>query len=169
MSSSIDGHPAAASADRGMIFCFGCWVKRRVRACNADDGCPGLAAFRRTGAATMAPRTPRKACSRPPTRRCALWETDELDHVAASRIDLVQRRQPLFFELIGCPAADDLHPMWGRCALGLLLEHSQRQRERGHTIPADLLRIGQPAADEMRMRIVQTRHNRATARIDNLG
>jgi hypothetical protein len=23
-------HPAALSADRGMIFCFGCWVKRVV-------------------------------------------------------------------------------------------------------------------------------------------
>src|SRR5262249_4594105 len=70
---------------------------------------------------------------------------DKAGHVAASRVDLVQRRQPLFFELIGCPAADDL---WGRGVLGLLLEHSQRQRERGHTIPADLLRLGQPAADE---------------------
>jgi len=92
---------------------------------------------------------------------------DKAGHVAASCIDLVQRRQALFLELIWSPAADDLHPMRGRRAPGLPLEHLQRQRKRGHSVPTDLLRIGQAAANEMRVGIVETGNDGAATCIDD--
>ena len=93
----------------------------------------------------------------------------EARHVAAGRIDLVKRGQTFFLELIGSPAADDLHPMRRRRALRLILEHAQRKRERGHAIPANFLRIGQTAANEMGMRVIEPGNDGAAARIDDLG
>lgn len=94
---------------------------------------------------------------------------DETGHVARRRVDLVERRQPLFLELVWRPTADHLHPVRRRRAARLLLQHLQRKRERRDPVPADLLRIGQPAADEMRMCIIEAGDERAFLRIDDAG
>ena len=83
-------------------------------------------------------------------------------------VQLFQGRHPPFSELKFAPAADHPHPLRGRRAIRLILQHSKGIRQRGDALPAELKVVVQPTADQVQVRIVEARDHRMPFEIDDL-
>ncbi|MNI22979.1 hypothetical protein D3C73_765460 [compost metagenome] len=83
-------------------------------------------------------------------------------------VDLVERRQPLFDELVAGEAADDAHPLRRRRILSLGLQHGHGVGQAGYAVPAELHVVVQPAADEVGVAIDQARHHPPAAQVHDL-
>src|SRR3954453_3883791 len=86
--------------------------------------------------------------------------------VGRNGVDLVERGQPLFDELIGGEAADDPDPLRRRRAVHLRLEHGHGIRERVNAVPSQLHVVVEPAADHMHVAVDQARDDAPAIEID---
>ena len=80
---------------------------------------------------------------------------DEDRRIRRDRIDLIERRQSFFGELMLGKAADDAHPLRRGRAVDLLLQHRHRIGEERHAVPAQLHIVVQPATDDVRVAVDQ--------------
>ena len=69
-------------------------------------------------------------------QRAAIQMQNEHRRIGRGGIDFIQRRHPALGELKLAPAADHAHPLSGRRALRLFLQHAQSVRQRRHAVPA---------------------------------
>src|SRR4029077_17556693 len=86
-----------------------------------------------------------------------------------SLIQLLQSWHPAFGELELRPPAHHADPLPGRRSLRLLFQHPQTVSERGNAIPAKFQVVIEPAADQVRMRVVEARDHHSLAKVPQLG
>src|SRR5215468_11701070 len=89
--------------------------------------------------------------------------------VRSRRIYLVECWHAALGELKFCPSTDYSYPLWRRRSGGLVFEHAQCVGQRRHAVPAQLHVVAEAAADRMRVRIVETRDDRAALRVNYCG
>src|SRR2546427_7502929 len=94
---------------------------------------------------------------------------DHAWRVAGRGIDLFQGRKALLGELRPGPAADYLHPVRRRRAACLLANPPHALGERWHAIPAHFVGIGQSAAYEVGVRVVQPWYHGSAPSVDDPG
>src|SRR5579862_1025093 len=84
-------------------------------------------------------------------------------------VNIVKRGLSSLSKLLLRPASDDTDPLrWGRPPC-LLLEHAHRVGERRDAVPPKLHVEIEATADEMHVRIIETRNNCTLIEIDRLG
>ncbi len=84
-------------------------------------------------------------------------------------VEFLQGRHALFGELEFVPATDHTHPLRCRGAVGLVLEHAQGIGQGRHAFPAQFEVVVQAATNQVQVRVVETRDNRAALEVDDLG
>ena len=89
-------------------------------------------------------------------------------HVGGNRVDLLQRRQPLFGELVCRPAPDDADPLARGRPLRLLFEHPQSVGQRRDVIPPQLHREVVALSDDMGVAVDQARDRPLAAEVYGL-
>src|SRR6266478_8112068 len=89
---------------------------------------------------------------------------NEDGRVWGSLIQLLQSWHPAFGELEFRPPAHHADPLPRRRSLRLLLQHPQTVGERGNAIPAKFQVVIEPAADQVRMRVVEARDHHSLAK-----
>ena len=101
-------------------------------------------------------------------QRAAIQMQDENRRIRRGGVDFVQRRHPAFGELKLAPAADHAHPLAGRRALRLFLQHAQSVGERWHAVPAQFHVVVQSAANDVQVRVVQSGNDAAAFEVNHL-
>ncbi|MCY1299572.1 hypothetical protein D9M70_491050 [compost metagenome] len=89
--------------------------------------------------------------------------------IRGDRIDLVDRRQPLFSKLVFGKPADDPHPLRRRRDRHLALQHRHRIGERTHAVPAQLHVEVEAAAHDVGVVVVETRQHALALEVDHPG
>ena len=84
------------------------------------------------------------------------------------RVDLLERRQPLFGELVLGEAADHPHPLRRRRDGHLPLQHRHRIGQRAHAVPAQLHVEVEPAADDVQVVVDQAGQYAPALEVDDL-
>src|SRR4029453_17999232 len=82
-------------------------------------------------------------------------------------VDLLECRHPSFDELKFSPPSDDPHPLRRGCSSRLLVQHLQRERQRGNPFPAQLHVVVQSAANDVQMRIIETWNDSSSFKVDD--
>ncbi|MNI40594.1 hypothetical protein D3C73_948210 [compost metagenome] len=101
--------------------------------------------------------------------QCAVVQVqDEHRGVRRGLVEFGQGRHAFFGELEFVPATDHAHPLRGWRTRRLVLEHAQGIGHRRHTFPAQFKVVVQAAADQVQVRVVQARDNRALLQVDDL-
>ncbi len=85
------------------------------------------------------------------------------------RVDIVDRRKPLFSELLFGEAADDAHPLRRRRDRDLTLQHIHRIGKRAHPVPAQLHVVVQAATNDVGVVVIETRQHALAFEVDDLG
>ncbi|MNK42665.1 hypothetical protein D3C87_613560 [compost metagenome] len=101
-------------------------------------------------------------------QRTVIQVQDEHRCVRRGLVDFFQGRHAFFGELEFVPATDYAHPLRGRRAVGLILEHAQGVGQRRHAFPAQFEVVVQTATDQVQVRVVETRNDAATVHVDHL-
>ena len=89
--------------------------------------------------------------------------------IGRDRVELLDRRQALFGELVLGEAADHAHPLRRRRDGDLALQHGHGVGKAAHAVPAQLHVEVQPAADDVQVVIDQAGQNAPALQIDDLG
>ncbi|MCY1455081.1 hypothetical protein D9M71_721910 [compost metagenome] len=92
---------------------------------------------------------------------------EEDRRVGRDRVDLVDRRQALFGELMFGETADDAHPLRRRRDRHLTLQHVHGVGQRTHPIPAQFHVVVQAATDDMGMVVDQAGQDPLAFQIDD--
>lgn len=101
--------------------------------------------------------------------QCAVIQVQqEYRGVRCGLVDFLQGGHAFFGELELVPAADHTHPLRGRRARGLVLEHAQGIGHRRHAFPAQLQVVVQATTDQVQVRVVQARDDRTLLEVDDL-
>ena len=88
--------------------------------------------------------------------------------IGCDRIDLVDRRQALFGELVFGETADDAHPLRRGRDRHLALQHVHRIGERPNAVPAEFHVVVQAAAHDVGVVVDQARQDALALEVDDL-
>jgi hypothetical protein len=93
---------------------------------------------------------------------------DEDRGVRCNRIDLVERRKPLFRELMLSKTADDADPLRCGRAVDLIFQHAHGVRERAYPVPAKLHVVIQTLPNDVHVAVDQPRDHAPPVQVNAL-
>jgi len=91
---------------------------------------------------------------------------DEHRRIRRDSVDFIERRTAPLGELEFVPSAHHANPLRRRRARDLLAQHVERIGERRHAVPAQLHVEVKTAANDVQVRVVETRNDRAAFKVD---
>src|SRR4051794_38718224 len=92
---------------------------------------------------------------------------DEHRSVWRNRVEFIDSRQPLLGKLLFCESSYDAHPLRWRRDRHLLFQHRHSVCKRPHAVPAQFHIEVQPAPDDVKMVVDQSRKNATSLDIDH--